>query len=389
MSCEKNKILSEHSHPNLIELVGTFQDEDNLYFALGYEEHGDLAGLLGKMKQLPLDVVRHYAAQLVAVLQYLHFSGIVHRDLKPQNILLSSDFRVKLIDFGEALVEGSADENADGSADKPDCSSDALDEEDKKQSDDDKSDFVEFRAHDEDCEEDARYKAMSEYRGTFVGTPLYVAPEMLKESMSGHFTDLWALGCIVFQMATGEVPFKGKTDFQTFDIIMKREFKWPDKLDGACKDLVDRLLVIEPMKRLGAGRPGSGCSYDDLMQHAFFEGVDWTTVGTDPVPYDQDALKELVKKKSKVDIFSADSSDADTMRQSEFSVRLEQPEDFERLFQKSVEIKRGLLMKRNPWFINQKRLFILTNQPRLMYFKDENTFRGEIILTKDTEAKKI
>lgn len=360
-----------------------------MYFALGYEEHGDLAGLLSKMKQLPLDVVRHYAAQLVAVLQYLHFSGIVHRDLKPQNILLSSDFRVKLIDFGEALVEGSADENADGSADKPDCSSDALDEEDKKQSDDDKSDFVEFRAHDEDCEEDARYKAMSEYRGTFVGTPLYVAPEMLKESMSGHFTDLWALGCIVFQMATGEVPFKGKTDFQTFDIIMKREFKWPDKLDGACKDLVDRLLVIEPMKRLGAGRPGSGCSYDDLMQHAFFEGVDWTTVGTDPVPYDQDALKELVKKKSKVDIFSADSSDADTMRQSEFSVRLEQPEDFERLFQKSVEIKRGLLMKRNPWFINQKRLFILTNQPRLMYFKDENTFRGEIILTKDTEAKKI
>mmetsp|Transcript_17181 Transcript_17181/g.19868 ORF Transcript_17181/g.19868 Transcript_17181/m.19868 type:complete len:83 (+) Transcript_17181:884-1132(+) len=46
-------------------------------------------------------------------------------------------------------------------------------------------------------------------------------------------------------------------------------------------------------------------------------------------------------------------------------------------------------MKRNPWFVNQKRLFILTNQPRLMYFKDENTFRGEILLTKDTVAKKI
>ena len=142
----EKKILSEHSHPNLIELVGTFQDEDNLYFALGYEENGDLAGMINKMKQLPLSIVRYYTAQLVAVLQYLHFSGIVHRDLKPQNILISSDFRIKLIDFGEALVEGSAEDNGDKASD----GSDGLDEEDKKQIEDDKNDFVEFRAHDED-----------------------------------------------------------------------------------------------------------------------------------------------------------------------------------------------------------------------------------------------
>ena len=142
----EKKILSEHSHPNLIELVGTFQDEDNLYFALGYEENGDLAGMINKMKQLPLSIVRYYTAQLVAVLQYLHLSGIVHRDLKPQNILISSDFRIKLIDFGEALVEGSAEDNGDRASD----GSDGLDEEDKKQIEDDKNDFVEFRAHDED-----------------------------------------------------------------------------------------------------------------------------------------------------------------------------------------------------------------------------------------------
>jgi len=221
----EKKILSEHSHPNLIEIVGTFQDEDNLYFALGFEENGDLTGLISRMKALPLELVRYFTAQLVGVLQYLHFSGIVHRDLKPQNILLSADFRLKLIDFGDSLVEGATEDIVV----KPDDDSDDLDDEDKKQRDDDN--FVEFRAHDEDAQEDAGYKAMSEYRGTFVGTPLYVAPEMLKESMSGHFTDLWALGCIVYQMATGEVPFKGKTDFQTFDIIMKRDFKWPDSLD--------------------------------------------------------------------------------------------------------------------------------------------------------------
>lgn len=245
----EKKILSEHNHPNLIELIGTYQDEDNLYFALGYEKNGDLAGLLQKMKQLPIEIIKYYGAQLVGVLQFLHFNGIVHRDLKPQNILISKDYRLKLIDFGDSLVEGATEE-----IEKPDDDSDDLDEEDKKEMEaEDNKGFVEFRAHDEGVEEDAGYKAMQEYRGTFVGTPLYVAPEMLKESMSGHFTDLWALGCIIYQMGTGEVPFKGKTDFQTFDIIMKREFSWPEGIDEELKDLINKLLVINPMSRLGAG----------------------------------------------------------------------------------------------------------------------------------------
>lgn len=377
----EKKILSEFTHPNLIELVGTFQDEDNLYFALGYEKNGDLIGLINKMKKLPLEIVRYYTAQLVGVLQYIHFNGIVHRDLKPQNILISADFRLKLIDFGDSLVEGATEE-----IEKPHDNSDDLDDEDKDQI---KDNHVEFRPHDDEFEEDAGYKAMSEYRGTFVGTPLYVAPEMLKESMSGHFTDLWALGCIVFQMVTGEVPFKGKTDYQTFDIIMNRKFKWPEDMDEDCKDLINKLLEVEPMRRLGAGRQGSGNSYEDLMGHPFFEGVDWLTIGTDPIPYDLDKLKNLVKKKPKVDIFDTDTTDDDSIRQSECNIVLKQPEDFEKLFEQSKEIKRGYLMKRNPWFVNQKRLFILTNQPRLMYFKDENTYRGEIILSKDTRAKKI
>lgn len=143
------------------------------------------------------------------------------------------------------------------------------------------------------------------------------------------------------------------------------------------------------MKRLGAGRPGSGNSYEDLMLHPFFEGVNWLTIGTEPIPYDIEELKEIIKKKQKLDIFDNDTTDDDSIRQSEFSVKLEKPEDFQKLFKESKELKRGWLMKRNPWFVNQKRLFILTNQPRLMYFKDENTFRGEILLDRDTVAKKI
>jgi len=142
------------------------------------------------------------------------------------------------------------------------------------------------------------------------------------------------------------------------------------------------------MRRLGAGRPGSGNSYEDLMLHPFFTGVDWNTIGSDPIPYDIDKLKEIIATKQKLDIFDTESTD-DSSRRSEFSVKLDTPEDFETLFEKSKEIKRGYLLKRNPWLVNQNRLFILTNQPRLMYFKDESTFRGEIPLSKDTECKKI
>ena len=328
----EKRILTEFAHPNMIEIIGTFQDEDNLYFALSFEENGDLIGLLNRMKFLPIEIVRYYTAQLVGVLMYLHIHGVVHRDLKPQNILLATDFRLKVIDFGDALVEGATEDMVE----KPDDDSDDMDEEDKKAREEEskKHEFVEFRAHEEDVEEDVGYKAMAEYRGTFVGTPLYVAPEMLKESMSGHFTDLWALGCIIYQMATGEVPFKGKTDFQTFDIIMKREFQWPKDMNEDCKDLINRLLNLEPMRRLGAGRPGSGNSYEDLMLHPFFAGIDWDTIGTDKIPYDVDKLKEIIETKQKLDIFDTDTTTDDSSRRSEFSVKLEQPEDFEKLFEK-------------------------------------------------------
>jgi 3-phosphoinositide dependent protein kinase-1 len=61
-----------------------------------------------------------------------------------------------------------------------------------------------------------------------VGTPLYVAPEMLKDNISGPHSDIWALGCILYQFLVGDVPFRAQSDFQTFDLIVNKNFYIPN-----------------------------------------------------------------------------------------------------------------------------------------------------------------
>ncbi len=71
-----------------------------------------------------------------------------------------------------------------------------------------------------------------------------MSPEMLKDNSASAASDLWALGCIAYKMLTGEVPFKGESDYQTFQMILGRKLKFPLELDISpeAKDLVDKLL---------------------------------------------------------------------------------------------------------------------------------------------------
>jgi serine/threonine protein kinase len=97
----------------------------------------------------------------------------------------------------------------------------------------------------------------SQRKDTFVGTPLYVSPEMLQENVSLPAGDLWALGCIIFRMHTGRTPFAGISESQLFDNILTRTFTIQrddklctvdvqDELDDVTFDLIDRLLKVNP-----------------------------------------------------------------------------------------------------------------------------------------------
>lgn len=181
-------ILSQVDHPNIIRLEDTFLDKENLYFCFEYYQFGDLAGLIRSKKKLSLDQTRFYAMEMINGLEYLRTLSIVHRDIKPENIMIDNSFHCKITDFGSAKI----------------INEDKVEEEIKREYGR-KSDVFEvdidyetfFDTDDESFSEVKNMQYMKQ--GTFVGTPLYVSPEMLEHSISHFASDLWSLGCIIYQ----------------------------------------------------------------------------------------------------------------------------------------------------------------------------------------------
>jgi 3-phosphoinositide dependent protein kinase-1 len=86
---------------------------------------------------------------------------------------------------------------------------------------------------------------------SFVGTAEYVSPEVLNNAGISYTADLWALGCIVYQMLTGRPPFKGASEYLTFQLITSRTLSFPEGFPEVARDLVEGLLQLEPSERLG------------------------------------------------------------------------------------------------------------------------------------------
>jgi serine/threonine protein kinase len=122
---------------------------------------------------------------------------IIHRDIKPENILLDVDSIVKLADFGWSNY----------------------------------------------FDDDNR-------RLTYCGTPEYLAPEMIKQCGHDKMLDVWNLGVLLFELLTGNPPFEGKSQNDLFSNILALKIKWPKGFNGVAKDLISKLLKIDPKHRL-------------------------------------------------------------------------------------------------------------------------------------------
>ncbi|XP_048407959.1 3-phosphoinositide-dependent protein kinase 1 isoform X3 [Stegostoma tigrinum] len=215
-------IMSHLDHPFFVKLYFTFQDDEKLYFGLSYAKNGELLKYIRKQGSFDENCTRFYSAEIVSALEYLHEIGIIHRDLKPENILLSEDMHIRITDFGTAKVLS--------------------------------SDSTQARAN------------------SFVGTAQYVSPELLTEKSACKSSDLWALGCIIYQLVAGLPPFRAGNEYLIFQKIIKLEYEFPEKFFPKAKDLVQQLLVFEHTKRLGCEEMGG---YGLLKAHPFFEPVAW------------------------------------------------------------------------------------------------------------------
>lgn len=111
-------------------------------------------------------------------------------------------------------------------------------------------------------------------KGTMVGTLNYLAPEMIKFNSATMGTDIWALGCIIFKMLTGNVPFSGTNTYSVFPKIVNKDLEYPETLSVEAVALIDSMLMLNPNERLGA--PDSSKGIDGLKKHPFFNGIDFT-----------------------------------------------------------------------------------------------------------------
>ncbi|XP_027110474.1 probable serine/threonine protein kinase IRE isoform X1 [Coffea arabica] len=248
-------ILISVRNPFVVRFFYSFTCRENLYLVMEYLNGGDLFSLLKSLGCLDEDMARIYIAELVLALEYMHSLNVIHRDLKPDNLLIGPDGHIKLTDFGLSKV-GLIDSTDDLSG--PLASNTAFIAEDKP-----KATAI------------SSAKREERQKHSVVGTPDYLAPEILLGMGHGATADWWSVGVILYELLVGIPPFNAEHPQQIFNNIMNRDIPWPkvpEEMSYEAHDLIDKLLIESPVQRLGA--TGS----KEVKAHPFFKDINWDTL---------------------------------------------------------------------------------------------------------------
>eukprot|EP00123_Amoebidium_parasiticum_P010546 comp20176_c0_seq1/m.25010 comp20176_c0_seq1/g.25010 ORF comp20176_c0_seq1/g.25010 comp20176_c0_seq1/m.25010 type:complete len:508 (-) comp20176_c0_seq1:466-1989(-) len=347
VNIEKKVFARLGSNPYFVRLCFTFQDPGRLYYVLSYASNGELLHYIRKLGSFDEDCARFYTAETVAALEHMHRLNIIHRDLKPENILLSSEMHIKITDFGTARIT--------------------------------------------DDPEEQQNTQPGGRSSSFVGTAEYVSPEILRGKEVTKSADLWALGCVIYQMIASRPCFRGPNEYQIFQKVTTADYEVPSGFPAQPKDLIGKLIVLNPAERLGADTAGG---YTALKAHPWLIDINWETLHTQKPPElrpylpptaDSEALSSDINAGGDGGHTGPTHIPDDESEGKEEKGNAPQSEDREELLKKQQETNKwspfvpddelivyeSLVFKRRG-FWGKDRQLILTDGPRLIYLDPES-----------------
>ncbi|XP_068199228.1 serine/threonine-protein kinase LATS1 [Antennarius striatus] len=262
-------ILAEADNEWVVRLYYSFQDKDNLYFVMEYIPGGDMMSLLIRLGIFKEELAQFYIAELTCAVESVHKMDFIHRDIKPDNILIDRDGHIKLTDFG--LCTGfrwTHDSKYYQSGDHV------------------RQDSMDFSKEWEDpanCRCSDRLKPLERRKArqhqrclahSLVGTPNYIAPEVLLRTGYTQLCDWWSVGVILYEMVVGQPPFLATTPLET----QLKVINWKSmlhippsaKLSPEASDLIVK-LCRGPEDRLGKN------GTDEIKAHPFFKTIDFSS----------------------------------------------------------------------------------------------------------------
>jgi len=223
---EKHCLKKLEGNEYVIKLQDTFQDELNLYMVMELVPCGELWDLVKNFGLKSVSLIKYFTAHIIKAIESLHSKGVVHRDLKPENIMLTREKKIKFVDFGTARDMLQPEIKGSGNS--------------------------------------AKGKRIYEH---FVGTPQYMPPEAIRNKDSGYKTDVYALGCMLYQFFAGHPPFLGGSEYLVFTATLNKKALYYDFIfDEESKGLIEMMIEKDLNQR---------AKLEDVKKHSFFAGINW------------------------------------------------------------------------------------------------------------------
>ncbi|ROT37563.1 serine/threonine-protein kinase sid2 [Sodiomyces alkalinus F11] len=319
-------ILTTAKSEWLVRLLYSFQDDKSIYLAMEYVPGGDFRTLLNNTGVLSNRHARFYIAEMFCAVDALHQLGYIHRDLKPENFLVDSTGHVKLTDFGLAagMLAPAKIESMRIRLEKASETSVPFGKPmDQRTVAERREGYQSMRAND------------MNYAKSIVGSPDYMAPEVLRGEEYDFTVDYWSLGCMLFEALTGFPPFAGSTPDETW-----RNLKhWKEVLKRPVWEDPNYFLSNRTWNFITTcinSRSKRFSRIQDIYGHHYFAEVEWETLRQTKAPF----VPEL-DSETDAGYFDDFSNEADMAKYKEVH---EKQQALEGLADREEEMSKGLFV---------------------------------------------